>query len=598
MVRRSEANRILGGEVASDRPERRLTAILSADVAGYSRLMGADEEGTLAALKLLLASVVDPKVQEHRGHIVKTMGDGLLVEFASAVDAVRCAVDIQRAMAERNAGLADDRRLEFRIGVNVGDVIVDGRDVFGDGVNIAARVQTLAEPGGLSLTENAYRHVAGKIALDIDAMGEQRLKNIAQPIPVYKVRLDGPVATPKLALPDKPSIAVLPFENISGDPEQEYFADGMAEEIITALSRCAWLFVIARNSSFTYKGKNVDIRQVGRELGVRYVLEGSVRKGGDKIRFTAQLIEAASGAHIWADRFEGDLHDVFELQDRITGNVVAAIEPKLQLAEIARLKQKRAASLDAYDLYLRALQLENEFTEASLSEAIRCLERALQHDPNYAPAMALASYCHMVRSFQGWVKDFEAGATEALRLANRAIELEPDDGNILWMAAFAIWLFTGDATHAKELVERSLAVNPNAPMALTTAAWITCIDYPDQAIEFAERAQRLNPRDPRAWLVFIATGLGHLWAGRYREATLWAERALVLRRGATPFRILVISYIQLGERDKAVVALQELLKIDPTLTLSNLHLRARGLQTRERVWKLTYESLREAGLPE
>jgi adenylate cyclase len=269
--------------VASGRPERRLAAILSADVAGYSRLMGADEEATLAALKSLLADLIEPKVEEHRGHIVKTMGDGLLVEFASAVDAVRCAIDIQRAMAERNAGLADDRRIEFRIGVNVGDVIVDDHDVFGDGVNIAARIQTLAEPGGLSLTENAYRNIAGKVALSVSAMGEQRLKNIAEPVAVYKVELDGAISTPKLPLPDKPSVAVLPFANLSGDAEQEYFADGMAEEIITALSRCAWLFVIARNSSFTYKGKHVDIRQVGRELGVRYVLEGSVRKGGDKV---------------------------------------------------------------------------------------------------------------------------------------------------------------------------------------------------------------------------------------------------------------------------------------------------------------------------
>jgi adenylate cyclase len=526
------------------------------------------------------------------------MGDGLLVEFASAVDAVRCALDVQGAMAEWNANIRQDHRIAFRIGVNVGDIMVEGRDVFGDGVNIAARVQALADPGGLSLTDNAYRHIAGKVPLDISTMGEQKLKNIAEPVIVHKVRLDGPVASSKLPLPEKPSVAVLPFANLSGDPEQEYFADGMAEEIITALSRFGWLFVIARNSSFTYKGKNVDIRQVGHELGVRYVLEGSVRKGGDKIRFTAQLIEAASGAHIWADRFEGDLHDVFELQDRITGNVVAAIEPKLQWAEIARLKQKPAASLDAYDLYLRALQLENEFTEESLAEVRHCLGRALEHDPNYAPAMALAAYCCVLRSFQGWVKDFEAEITEALRLAGRAIELEPDDGNVLAMASFAIWLFTGDAPRTQDLMTRALSLNPNAPMVVTTAAWVNVIDHPERAITYAEQAERLNPRDPRAWLSYMVRGLGYLWAGRYRDAIFWAERALIQRRLATPLRTLVISYVQLGERDKAAEALQELLKIDPTLTLGNLHLRARAVQTREAAWKLLYESMREAGLPE
>jgi tetratricopeptide (TPR) repeat protein len=310
------------------------------------------------------------------------------------------------------------------------------------------------------------------------------------------------------------------------------------------------------------------------------------------------LIEAASGAHIWADRFDGDLHDVFELQDRITGNVVAAIEPKLQSAEIARLKQKPAASLDAYDLYLRALQLENEFTEASMSEALRCLERAIAHDPNYAPAMALAAYCYTLRSFQGWVTDFGGESAEALRLINRAIELEPDDGNILWMAAFATWHLTGDAPRGKELIDRSLSINPNAPMTLNAAAWINCIDHPDEAIRFAEQAQRLNPRDPRAWLLFTVTGLAHMWSGRFREAILWAERALMLRQVAPPYRILVISYVQLGERDKAAAALRGLLKIDPTLTLSNLHLRVRAVQTRGAAWNLLYESMRAVGLPE
>ena len=400
--------------MAEERVDRRLAAILAADVAGYSRLMGADEEGTLAALKAYRRELIDPKIAEHHGRMVKTTGDGALVEFGSAVDAVRCAVDIQRAMVQRNAGTREDRRIEFRIGINIGDIIIDEGDIYGDGVNIAARIETLAAPGAICLSDNAYQQIKGKLAIDITDMGEQQLKNIAQAVRVHSVRLDGAAARPVLALPDKPSIAVLPFNNMSGDPEQDYFADGMAEDILTALSRCNWLFVIARNSSFTYKGRSVDIRQIGRELGVRYVLEGSVRRGGDRLRITGQLIEATSGSHVWADRFDGELSDVFGLQDRITESVVGAIEPMLQLAEIKRLKHKATANLDAYDLLLRAQQLEYEFTDASLAEALQCLKQALAIDPSYAPAMALAAYCHTERSYQGWAKEPKADRDEGL----------------------------------------------------------------------------------------------------------------------------------------------------------------------------------------
>src|ERR1039458_5147290 len=302
--------------MAEARVERRLAAILAADVAGYSRLMGVDEEGTLAALKACRREFIDPKIAEHRGRIVKTTGDGALVEFASAVDAARCAIEIQRVMAKRNATIPEARRIEFRIGINVGDIISDEGDIYGDGVNIAARVESLASPGAICLSEDAYKQIKGKVELDVSDMGEQQLKNIAQPVRVYSVRLDGALERPVLVLPDKPSIAVLAFQNMSGDPEQEYFVDGMAEDIITALSRMSWLFVIARNSSFTYKGKAVDVKQVGRELGVRYVLEGSVRKAGNKVRITGQLIDASTGRHLWADKFDGALEDVFGLQDQ------------------------------------------------------------------------------------------------------------------------------------------------------------------------------------------------------------------------------------------------------------------------------------------
>jgi adenylate cyclase len=297
--------------------------------------MGVDEEATLAALKAYRRELIDPKIAEHRGRIVKTTGDGALVEFASAVDAVRCAMEIQRAMNERSAEIPEDRRIEFRIGINVGDIIIDEGDIYGDGVNIAARVETLASPGAICISDNAYRQIKGKLALDVNDMGEQQLKNIAQLVRVYSVGFHGTEAPPALSLPDKPSMAVLPFNNMSGDPEQEYFADGIAEDIITALSHCNALFVIARNSSFTYKGKTVDVRQVGRELGVRYVLEGSVRRSGARLRVTGQLNEAESGNHIWADRFDGDMSDVFDFQDRITECVVAAIEPNLQRAKLS-----------------------------------------------------------------------------------------------------------------------------------------------------------------------------------------------------------------------------------------------------------------------
>ena len=355
------------------RVERRLAAILAADVAGYSRLMGADEEGTLAALKAIRRELADPKVKEHRGRIVKTTGDGLLVEFPSVVDAVRCAVEVQEGMAERNAEVAGEKRIEFRIGINLGDIIRDGRDIYGDGVNVAARLEALAEPGGIWVSRVVHDQVRDKLDLAFEDLGEQQVKNIARPVHVWRIRLGAKPAlsaSAPLALPDKPSIAVLPFQNMTGDPEQEYFVDGVVEEITTAISRLPWLFVIARNSSFTYKGRAVDVKQVARELGVRYVLEGSVRKGGDKVRITGQLIDTSTGAHIWADRFDGALDNIFDLQDLVASNVAGAIEPKLRQSEIERATRKPTESLDAWDLYLRALALRYQYTEESIREAI------------------------------------------------------------------------------------------------------------------------------------------------------------------------------------------------------------------------------------
>jgi TolB-like protein/class 3 adenylate cyclase len=368
--------------MAEARVERRLAAILAADVAGYSRLMSIDEEGTLAALKAYRRELIDPKIAEYHGRIVKTTGDGALVEFASAVDAVRCAMEIQHTLTERTAAIPENRRIEFRIGINVGDIIIDEGDIYSDRVNVAVRVETLASPGAICLSDNAYQQIKGKLALDVSDMGEQQLKNIPQPVRIYSIRLDGTAAHPVLTLPDKPSIAVLPFQNMSGDPEQDYFADGVVEEIITALSHFRQLFVIARNSSFTYKGRAVDVKQVGRELGVRYVLEGSVRKATNRLRITAQLIDAATGAHLWADRFEGMLEDIFDLQDRVTVSVVSAIAPKVEQAEIERAKRKPTESLDAYDYFLRGTaSLHQEGSKEAISEALRLFNRASRSIP-------------------------------------------------------------------------------------------------------------------------------------------------------------------------------------------------------------------------
>ena len=439
--------------MSGERVERRLAAILAVDVAGYSRPMGEDEEGTLAALRAVRRELGDPKITEHRGRIVKTTGDGLLVEFASVVDAVRCAVEVQREMVDRNAAVPAARRIEFRMGVNVGDIIIEDGDIFGDGVNIAARLEALAEPGGICISAAAHEQVRDKLDFSFEDMGEQQVKNIARPVRTHRIVV-GSTAQPitaavtELPLPEKPSIAVLPFQNMSGDPEQEYFADGIVEEITTGISRLPWLFV-------TYKGKAVDVKQVARELGVRYVLEGSVRKAANRVRITAQLIDTTSGAHIWADRFDGALDDIFELQDQVASGVVGAIEPKLRQSEIERATRKPTESLDAYDLYLQALAAAHQLTSEGLQNAVRQAERALEIDPSYAPAAALAAYCRVRQVTHGWARPTPELAAVALRLARRAIDTGKDDPDALWMAGQAIAVFSGDHKAGAAAIERA-----------------------------------------------------------------------------------------------------------------------------------------------
>jgi adenylate cyclase len=457
--------------VEGQRVQRRLAAILAADVAGYSRLTGVDEEGTIARLRALRRELIDPTIAAHGGRIVKTTGDGILIEFPSVVEAVRCAVEVQRGMAARNIDVAADRRIEFRVGIHLGDVVVEGDDLLGDGVNVAARLEGIAEPGAICLSGDAYRQVKGKIDLAVRDLGEQYLKNIAEPVRVYRVSLDegAPKSSPPLTLPDKPSIAVLPFQNMSGDPEQEYFADGVVEEIITALSRFHSLFVIARNTSFTYKGRAVDVKQVGRELGVRYVLEGSVRKAANKVRITAQLIDTAVGTHLWAHRFDGALEDIFALQDQVTASVVGAIAPKLEQAEIERAKRKPTESLDAYDYYLRGMASLYRWTEEGINDALRLFYRAIEIDPEFASAHGMAAWCYSFRKTNGWTIDRAQETAEVVRLAARAAETGKDDAVALSFAGFALGYVAGDAEAGAALVDRALVLNPNLAGAWTSS---------------------------------------------------------------------------------------------------------------------------------
>jgi len=405
--------------------------------------------------------------------------------------------------------------------------------------------------------------------------------------------------TARASDPEGPSIAVLPFTNMSGDPEQDYFADGMAEEIITALSRCSGLFVIARNSSFTYKGKPVDIRRVGRELGVGYALEGSVRRSGERLRISGRLIDATSGAHLWADRFEGDLRDVFELQDRISESVVAAIEPALRFAEIGRHKRNPPSKLHAYDLLLRAYGLEHDFTAESMTAALNCLDQALAVDPTYAPAMAAAAYCHAQRHFQGWAPQDDTHRAESVRLAWRAVELAPNDAQVLWMAAFAVWNMAQEEREAApELFNRSLMINPNSAMALTLAGWVeTMRGNQGAGREMIARARRLNPSDPRGWLMSGAMAIAAVIDGNYSEAITWAEKALVQnRRFAVALRVLAVALVNVGQRDRAARVVQELLKVEPELTIAGFF--ARIPVPVESMARIYTEALRAAGLPE
>jgi adenylate cyclase len=566
--------------------------------------MGADEVGTLNGLTERRA-ILDRLIGEHRGRIANTAGDSVLAEFGSVVDAVQCAVTAQAALAEANTGFPSDKHINFRIGVHIGDVMVRAGDLFGDGVNIAARLQTLANPGTVCISGVTYDQVRKVLPMSFVDLGVQHVKNIQEPIRAYQVgvrneaRETAPAhvveAESPPPLPDKPSIAVLPFQNMSGDPEQDYFADGMVEEIITALSRFKWLFVIARNSSFTFKGRAVDIKEVGRRLGVRYVLEGSVRKAAGRVRITGQLIDAITDAHIWADRFEGDLTDIFDLQDKVTVAVVSAIQPKLLQTEIGLAARRRPENLSAYDLFLRTMQQFNLTTREGVAEAIRLAHRALELAPRFGLVAALAGASHMRNVIWGYTIDPQFDRKEAVRLLRLALSVDDDDPEALAWACVTSMYMVGDRETEIEIADRAIDLNPNSFNASQCRGWVyKNAGLPEEAVRSFERAIRMSPVERGLHIALLGMGYAFIELRRFDEAVVVGRKAV--RQDpffSAAYRCLASAFAHLGRDAEAREAAARLLEIDPASTISAWI--ARGGQSNS---KLLIEGLRKAGLPE
>lgn len=554
--------------------KRRLAAILAADIAGYSRLMGQDEAATVRDLKDHQA-VILPLVGRHGGRIIDTAGDGILAEFPSVIGATECAVEIQTVMAARNEDVPEHRRMLFRIGINLGDVIHDETRIYGDGINVAARLEGLAEPAGVLVSRAVHDQVRDRLDLIFEDLGERELKNIARPVRVYRVRTSAeskaaPAPGNALSLPDKPSIAVLPFPNMSGDPEQGYFADGIAEDIITGLSRLRWLFVIARNSSFTYKGRDVDVRQVGRELGVRYVLEGSVRKGGNRIRITGQLVEAETGNHLWAERYDRALDDVFAIQDDITESVIGCIQPELYAAEHDRLKRKPPQSLDAWETFVRGMFLYSQHSDASTKEALSMLDRAIELDRSYAQAHGLRAVCLAWRAIQGW-ENRDTAFAEAAEGADRAVACDPQEP-WAYLAHGFIAVAKRRNSEAVGAFGRAIDASPNFAYAHGLLGCAHALGgRPDHAIECIDRGVRLSPRDIFGDEYELYYAFAHFQAGRYAEAASAAHLAIQQRPGHPVLYIMAAaSHGLAGETDEARRAIAQLIDLVPNMSAADV----------------------------
>ena len=573
---------------------------------GYSRLMEADEEGIIARQKKHRNELIDPKIAEHDGRIVKLMGDGMLVEFASVVEAVRCAVEVQQAMAEREADVPEDTRIRYRIGVNLGDIVIDGDDILGDGVNVAARLEGLAVPGGVCISDVVHQSVAGKIDIAFEDLGDQQVKNIKRPIRAYGVHIDqgkvgmvsaGASTAATLALPEKPSIAVLAFTNMSGDPEQEYFSDGIAEDIITGLSHMKEIFVIARNSSFTYKGQPVEVRRVGEELGVRYVLEGSVRRGGERVRVTAQLIDAHTGGHVWADRYDGTLDDIFALQDEITAKVLSAVGSEITLAEIQRVRSERSESVDAWDRYLQALPHFYALDKAGYEEATTLLREATEIDPRFSSAYAMLAQCYVHAGLHAWESSAREAISKAEECAREAVALDQQDP-LAHVALGWVHQFNTEPDRSANELNRALELNPNLSIAygrLSNA--LAFLGRSDEALVAAERANRGSPRDPERYVWYMGIMNAHFAAESYEECVEAGEQSVLLQANfyGSHF-VLAMALPFLGRIEEAKKAVQKALKLMPRLTLKNT---ARNpMFVREKDVARMLEGLRKAGLRE
>src|ERR1700732_2971153 len=541
--------------------------------------MGRDEERTLAQLKTLRKTLVDPGIATHRGRIVKTTGDGMLVEFASAVDAARCAVAIQREMVQQNIGVSPELRIEFRIGIHVGDIIIDDNDIFGDGVNIAARLEGIAEPGGVCISDDAYRQIRGKIDVAFNDIGEQALKNITEPMHAWHIRLAGEspatrasssaIQSQDLALPNKPCIVVLPFDNMSAEPGQDYLADGIVEAITAALSCIRSFFVIARTSAFTYKGRATNARDVGKELGVAYLLEGSVQKAGNRLRIIVQLIETEGGAHVWSSRFDGAIEDFFDLEDRITEQVAGALQPSIRIAEIERSRRKRPQDLGSYDFTMRAMPHVWALEKEESAKALELLEKALTIDPEYPLALSLSGWCHAQRSVYNWADDIAESQAMARRLAERAAEMSGDDPITLAVLG-AVHTFVRNHGTARVLLERAVTLDPNAAWAWSRLGWLeNYADQPQKAIGNFERALRLSPIDPMNFNNYVGIASAHEVAQEYDEAAAFYRRALEERPNASwIYRNLASVLSGAGRVDEAKQAFAEMMLTSPDLTIS------------------------------